>query len=156
MKDFRRPSGQSAGRKTGGSGSFDKRSTFNKYQGSSGDTRPPYQAMKHQATCSDCGKVCQVPFRPNGKKPVFCTDCFGAKKGAGMPTHTSAAPALEQRSQTRDTRIDELKSELSAMHAKLDRLIQTIEAAAPVKAEKKAAPLAKKPAVRVVAKKKKK
>lgn len=29
-----------------------------------------------ETTCSQCGKRTTVPFRPNGKKPVFCNDCF--------------------------------------------------------------------------------
>lgn len=36
----------------------------------------------HKAVCADCKKTCEVPFRPNGEKPVFCRDCFGAKKGS--------------------------------------------------------------------------
>ncbi len=28
------------------------------------------------ATCADCGREAQVPFRPNGSKPVYCSDCF--------------------------------------------------------------------------------
>jgi CxxC-x17-CxxC domain-containing protein len=31
---------------------------------------------KYDATCSQCGKECQLPFRPTGKKPVLCSDCF--------------------------------------------------------------------------------
>jgi len=30
----------------------------------------------HKATCADCGKECEVPFKPNGRKPVFCRSCF--------------------------------------------------------------------------------
>ena len=30
----------------------------------------------HSATCAECGVSCQVPFKPNGKKPVFCKNCF--------------------------------------------------------------------------------
>ena len=30
----------------------------------------------HKATCANCGKTCEVPFRPTGSKPVFCKDCF--------------------------------------------------------------------------------
>lgn len=30
----------------------------------------------YRATCSQCGKSCEVPFKPNGSKPVFCSDCF--------------------------------------------------------------------------------
>ncbi len=30
----------------------------------------------HDAVCSTCGNDCQVPFRPNGTKPVLCRNCF--------------------------------------------------------------------------------
>ncbi len=30
----------------------------------------------HQTVCSDCGDECEVPFKPNGRKPVFCRSCF--------------------------------------------------------------------------------
>lgn len=32
------------------------------------------------ATCSSCGREAQVPFRPNGSKPVYCNDCFSARR----------------------------------------------------------------------------
>lgn len=28
------------------------------------------------AQCNKCSARCQVPFRPNGKKPVYCANCF--------------------------------------------------------------------------------
>ncbi len=27
-------------------------------------------------TCTSCGRSCEVPFRPDGSKPVLCRDCF--------------------------------------------------------------------------------
>jgi len=30
--------------------------------------------------CSDCGKECQVPFKPSGDRPVYCKDCFAKRK----------------------------------------------------------------------------
>jgi len=30
----------------------------------------------HKATCADCGKECEVPFKPTEGKPVRCNDCF--------------------------------------------------------------------------------
>ena len=30
----------------------------------------------HKATCSDCGKECEVPFKPEEDRPVYCRDCF--------------------------------------------------------------------------------
>ena len=27
-------------------------------------------------TCDACGVSCQVPFKPNGRKAIYCNDCF--------------------------------------------------------------------------------
>jgi len=35
----------------------------------------------HPAVCANCGKNCQVPFKPTGEKPVYCSDCFETKGG---------------------------------------------------------------------------
>ena len=32
------------------------------------------------ATCSNCGKEAQVPFRPTSGKPVYCSDCFALRR----------------------------------------------------------------------------
>ena len=34
----------------------------------------------HRATCADCGRDCQVPFKPSGGRPVYCKECFGTRK----------------------------------------------------------------------------
>jgi CxxC-x17-CxxC domain-containing protein len=33
------------------------------------------------ATCSQCGKETEVPFRPTNGKPVYCSDCFRTVRG---------------------------------------------------------------------------
>ncbi|MCH8906307.1 MAG: hypothetical protein IH840_04380 [Candidatus Heimdallarchaeota archaeon] len=30
----------------------------------------------HDVICSDCKKETQVPFKPDGDRPVYCQDCF--------------------------------------------------------------------------------
>lgn len=30
----------------------------------------------HKATCADCGKETEVPFKPQEGRPVYCRDCF--------------------------------------------------------------------------------
>lgn len=30
----------------------------------------------YEATCSECGNACQVPFRPSAGRDVFCSNCF--------------------------------------------------------------------------------
>lgn len=34
----------------------------------------------YKAVCGECGKNCEVPFKPNGKKTILCSFCF-AKSG---------------------------------------------------------------------------
>jgi CxxC-x17-CxxC domain-containing protein len=40
------------------------------------------QREMHEATCSSCGNVARVPFRPRGDKPVYCSDCFSQQRGS--------------------------------------------------------------------------
>lgn len=30
----------------------------------------------YKATCADCGKDCEVPFKPTEGRPVYCRDCY--------------------------------------------------------------------------------
>ena len=46
------------------------------YQSKPHFDKKPFDNSLHSATCSECGQDCQVPFKPNGKKPVFCSNCF--------------------------------------------------------------------------------
>jgi len=41
------------------------------------------QKEMFNTVCNECGNACEVPFRPNGKKPVFCRDCFRKEEGLG-------------------------------------------------------------------------
>jgi len=36
----------------------------------------------NKAVCSKCGADCEVPFKPTGDRPVFCSSCF-EKQGGG-------------------------------------------------------------------------
>ncbi len=51
----------------GGSGSYGN-------GGDGGFSRGPREM--HDATCARCGNQTQVPFRPTGARPVYCSDCF--------------------------------------------------------------------------------
>lgn len=45
---------------------------------SGGNSRPEM----HRATCAECGASCEVPFKPTGGKPVYCSNCFSNKEGS--------------------------------------------------------------------------
>jgi CxxC-x17-CxxC domain-containing protein len=42
--------------------------------GGGGYSRGPREM--HDATCARCGQETQVPFKPTGARPEYCTDCF--------------------------------------------------------------------------------
>jgi len=37
----------------------------------------------HKATCAECNKECEVPFKPSGDRPVYCKECFSKRKSEG-------------------------------------------------------------------------
>ena len=39
------------------------------------------------ATCSSCGREAQVPFRPSGAKPVYCSDCFSSQRSSSRSSY---------------------------------------------------------------------
>ena len=49
--------------------------------GGGGFDRPPREM--HKATCSECNKECEIPFKPSGDRPVYCKDCFSKRKDSG-------------------------------------------------------------------------
>jgi CxxC-x17-CxxC domain-containing protein len=40
------------------------------------------QGEMYKATCANCGKPCEVPFKPTGSKPVLCRECFQNSRGS--------------------------------------------------------------------------
>ena len=37
--------------------------------------------VKFDAVCAECGKATQVPFQPREDRPVYCSECFAARRG---------------------------------------------------------------------------
>lgn len=101
----------------------------------------------YKAECANCNATCEVPFRPNGKKPVYCSNCFKRdddrdarpfQKREFTPRQSFAPRTAAPQE---DRRIDDLKRQLTTLEAKMDRILLLVEekpaAATPVK---KAAP----------------
>lgn len=46
-----------------------------------GFNRAPRQMFPVDVDCADCGtKITELPFQPNGDKPVYCRECLRAKR----------------------------------------------------------------------------
>ncbi len=150
--------GGDRGARTGGS-DFKKRSFGN-------DRGGDREVTLYKATCADCHKVCEVPFRPNGEKPVFCRDCFGAKRGneergddrggdrRERPSYESKAPAhiwsdrnpsvpAYAKPEAKPQVSEEMKRQISDILYKIDKLTHLVEKLSEVKPVAVKAPLVK-------------
>jgi CxxC-x17-CxxC domain-containing protein len=97
----------------GGGSSFGRRD----FGARSGD-RPMFKT-----TCNNCGKECEVPFRPTTGKPVYCSDCFekmgGRRSDSRRPERSDfRAPAPS---------FDQNKAQFDALNAKIDRILGLLE-----------------------------
>jgi CxxC-x17-CxxC domain-containing protein len=70
----RRASGASGGSSYGGGGGGG-----GGYSAGSSYSRGPREMF--DAVCARCGNDTQVPFRPSGARPVYCSDCFRMMRG---------------------------------------------------------------------------
>jgi CxxC-x17-CxxC domain-containing protein len=68
----RRASGNGGGSYASSGGGYGASSSSGGYGG--GYSRGPREMF--DAVCARCGKDTQVPFRPTGARPVYCSDCF--------------------------------------------------------------------------------
>lgn len=86
--------------------------------------RDARRAELHEAICSSCGRECEVPFKPNGRKPVLCANCFkkeGGFDGRDRRPATSARPSYD-RADNRDS----VQAQLRIVNAKLDSIMQML------------------------------
>lgn len=91
-----------------------------------GNRGSDWPAESFDATCSGCNAHCEVPFRPNGKKPVYCRNCF--KQNAPATTSFTGQPFTRPTEYKEDGSTNDLKKQFSILNTKLDRLISAIEA----------------------------
>ena len=43
-----------------------------------GYDRPPREM--HKVTCAECNVETEVPFKPDGSRPVYCRDCYQKRR----------------------------------------------------------------------------
>jgi CxxC-x17-CxxC domain-containing protein len=48
-----------------------------------------YQRVETKAVCSGCQRETTVPFKPTQGRPVFCRECFQARKGTAAAAATA-------------------------------------------------------------------
>lgn len=83
----------------------------------------------HKAVCDECGKDCEVPFRPSNDKPIFCDACFGGKREGSRN---------ESRSSSRSSApVADFSKQFLEINDKLNKLISLLEKSSAVEVEVK-------------------
>jgi CxxC-x17-CxxC domain-containing protein len=130
---------------------------MNSYNQGRGQGRPSFNNNRNSgpkqmfpAICDNCGRECEVPFRPSGNKPVFCSDCF---EGSSNDEFGGGDRSFERRdynskpSFNRDDRgsrggddrggsrenIGGLAKHMEAMNTTLNRILKVLESQQKVK-----------------------
>lgn len=95
------------------------------------DNRPSFRndapREMFKTTCSNCGKECEVPFKPTMGKPVYCSDCFETMGGRSDRPDRSGRrerPSFD-RHQTPAPRVDNTK-QFEELNRKLDKIIELL------------------------------
>lgn len=98
------------------------------------DRRDRGPVSLHQATCASCGKTCEVPFKPNGRKPVYCKDCFSRDGGNADTRNNSPRPSFNDRGHDRPAqqpaaapKSDAFEKEIASLNKKIDGLITSLD-----------------------------
>ena len=94
-----------------------------------GDRGPDRQMFK--TTCSNCGRECEVPFKPTGSKPVYCSDCFrtmGGPDSRRTDNRGSRTPNFDNRSDNRGqgSAQPQYREQFEALNAKLDKILKLL------------------------------
>lgn len=106
-----------------------------------------------KATCANCGKPCEVPFRPSGNRPIYCSDCFekmGKREGPGgrREERNFGRPRFEDRPFTppadNGKANAQIAEQLKNLNMKLDRIVSLLEKPVVKPAPVKTVPAAKK------------
>jgi len=160
MKNFQRGGSTFGAKKTGGYRKDAGRPSRGGFGASRGASRtggagagrsfskPTFSQGFHKAICSNCGKPCEVPFKPIEGKTVYCKDCFkkndsgdfregrssGAssyskpydRKSAFKPGFKKDSFRKEYAPAGRGAPSKDYSKELAEINSKLDHILQTL------------------------------
>lgn len=127
-RDGKRSGGGGFNRGFGGGKSFGGGDRFG---GRDRDTRQ----SGHKAICSACGASCELPFKPTGERPVYCSNCFGKQQGGGdrrpqqFSNERHERPRndfFEKKESRDDLHFGEILQQLKMLNSKIDGLVKLL------------------------------
>lgn len=87
----------------------------------------------HKTTCSKCGNECEVPFKPTGIRPVYCSKCFEHNRSSDSGrfeeknTNRNYNNNYENKNENAGGNSDsQLKKQFETLNWKLDKILKII------------------------------
>lgn len=77
----------------------------------------------YSATCANCGKQCEVPFRPTGSKPVLCRDCFKNNRGSDSRRPERGSFDRPQFNREDNQSRPNYQAQFDTLNAKMDKIL---------------------------------
>lgn len=120
MNDFKRGGRSGGGNRFGGNRGFNRRGSGRDFGRGDNERKEMFPAV-----CDNCGKKCEVPFRPSGDKPIFCSECF-EKKNQDNPRRSDDRGRGRFGGGSNDNS-KQVLDQLSSLNAKMDKLLGLLE-----------------------------
>lgn len=79
----------------------------------------------HDAICAECGKKCQVPFKPNGRKPILCSSCFRNSDDRDFRGDDRRKDDYSNRSSSASSQYS-VDEQLKRINQKLDQILRSL------------------------------
>ena len=110
MGNFKRFGRARFGGRDSGGFSRDERPARRFDRGSSDRPERRSRLEMFEATCDKCKKRCEVPFKPSGGKPVYCSDCFRKNESFEPRNSNLSSQDMDQINRKLDKILELLKS----------------------------------------------
>jgi CxxC-x17-CxxC domain-containing protein len=126
--------------KRSGKPSGDRNFNTRSFGGRDSDSRSMFQTK-----CDRCHQNCEVPFKPNGSKPVLCNNCFKSHRGEDFGQREERSfrkPSYDRpQSYSRPPVQPNYNEKFEALNAKVDKLMKMVSALSPRKEKEAFTPL---------------
>jgi len=117
-----------------GFGNRNQGRSFGGNRGGFNSNRGREDRQMFSAICDKCGAECELPFRPTGEKPVYCSNCFEKTSGRDGGSERSFGGNRDfggnnRRFESRDTKDytqDNTRVEIESINQKLDKILSIL------------------------------
>jgi CxxC-x17-CxxC domain-containing protein len=92
-----------------------------------------------QTVCANCGKDCEVPFRPTGEKPVLCDECFAQERGVSAPRRFDGGRSAGYGNRLPQSGGGDFQKQFDEINSKLESIIEILQSMMNKPAKKKKA-----------------